>query len=49
MEESKYENVFTPLQKGFNRHYGHQGRIVDMYLQYFNHKGKVEWQNKIIS
>jgi hypothetical protein len=38
------ENVFIPLQKGFSRHCGHQGRTGrDMYLQYFNHEGKVEW------
>jgi hypothetical protein len=43
------ENVFIPLQKGFSRYSGHQGRTVrEMYSQYFNHDGKAEWQNKII-
>jgi hypothetical protein len=44
------ENVFIPLEKGFSRQYGQQGRVVrDTYLQYFDHEGKVEWQNRMIS
>jgi hypothetical protein len=44
------ENVFIPLQKGFSKHYGYQGKIVrEMCLQYYSHEGKVEWQNKMIS
>jgi hypothetical protein len=51
MEEFEGDkNVFIPLQKGFSRHYGNEGRIVrEIYLQYYSHEAKVEWQNKMIS
>jgi hypothetical protein len=43
------ESVFVPLQKGFTRHYGHEGGLVtEMYLQFCSHEWKVEWQNKIL-
>jgi hypothetical protein len=42
------ENMFIPFKEGFRRHYGQQRSIVrDIYLQYYNHEGKVEWQNKM--
>lgn len=43
------DNIFIPLQRGFNRNYGQQDKEVrDIFMQFFNNEGRVEWQDQMI-
>ena len=47
--EEVQSDIFTPLQRGHNRHAGEEGRAVrEKFLRYFNEEGKIPWQNRIV-
>jgi hypothetical protein len=47
--EEERSDILNPLQHGHNRYAGEEGRAVkEKFLRYFNEKGRIPWQNRII-